>query len=106
MFMKKTAIFFIMNIKPEKTYRITQTEATEYNPQFSFQKKKLSTPAIIICLHGILNTGETRQLTNIVNGTDENKKEKLTPENQWLKNEQVQYLEVLRKRLNEKKTCT
>src|SRR5665647_1221027 len=50
-----------------------------------------------------MKKGETRQLTNIQNANNEKKEEKLSPEDKWLKNEQVQYLEVLRERLNEKK---
>src|SRR6185312_14677507 len=37
------------------------------------------------------------------NGDKQTKNEKLSPEDQWLKNEQVQYMQVLRERQNKKR---
>ena len=98
---EKDGDIFYHTIKPEKTYRITQTEATEYNPQFSFSEKEIVYTRDNNLYAWNIDNGETRQLTNIISEPKEKQNEKLTPEDQWLKNEQVQYLEVLRKRLNE-----
>lgn len=89
---------FYKEIKPGKTYRITHTEETETNPQFSFGEKA------IVYNHGQnlfswnINTGETRQLTNFKNEDEKKKDEIISPEDQWLQKEQIQYMQVLRER--------
>ncbi len=93
---------FYKEIKAGKIRRVTQTEETESNPQFSFGEKE------IVYLHNQnlfswnINTGETRQLTNFINEDEKKKEEKLSPEDEWLKNEQAQYMEVLRERKEKK----
>lgn len=100
---EKDGDIFYHEIKPAKTIRITQTTAFDYDPQFSFKGKEVVYVTDNNLYAWAIFTGQTRQLTNMVNEPAENKKEKLTPENQWLEKEQVQYMEVLRERLDEKK---
>jgi len=100
---EKDGDIFYHEIKPAKTIRITQTTAFDYNPQFSFNGKDVVYVTDNNLYAWVISTGQTRQLTNMVNEPAENKKEKLTSENQWLEKEQVQYMEVLRERLDEKK---
>ena len=103
---EKDGDIFYHTIKPEKTYRITQTEAAEYDPEFSFSEKEIVYTRDNNLYAWDMNTGETRQLTNIQNANNEKKEEKLSPEDEWLKNEQVQYLEVLRERIKDKRLAT
>ncbi|MDE3182897.1 MAG: S9 family peptidase [Bacteroidota bacterium] len=100
---EKNGDIFYHEIKPAKTTRITETTAFDYNPQFSFNDKDVVYATDNNLFAWDISTGQTRQLTNMVKEPAESKKEKLTPENQWLKKEQVQYMEVLRERLDEKK---
>ncbi|MGN6248670.1 MAG: TolB family protein, partial [Ginsengibacter sp.] len=100
---EKNGDIFYHEIKPAKTIRITQTTAFDYNPQFSFNGKDVVYATDNNLFAWEISTGQTRQLTNMVKEPAESNKEKLTPENQWLKNEQVQYMLVLRERLDEKK---
>ena len=100
---EKDGDIFYHEIKPAKTVRITQTESRENNPQFSFNEKEIVYLRDNNLYAWNISNGQTRQRTNIISHSAEKPKEKLTPENQWLKNEQVQYFEVLRERIHEKK---
>jgi dipeptidyl aminopeptidase/acylaminoacyl peptidase len=50
-----------------------------------------------------INTGETIQLTNLQTVRKEKKEDNLSPEDNWLKNEQIQYLQILRERKEKKR---
>ncbi len=89
---------FYKEIKPDKIYRITQTAETEYNPQFSFDEKEIVYTHNQNLFAWNIKTGETRQLTNFVKEDDKKEEDKLSSEDEWLKNEQVQYMQVLRER--------
>ena len=81
---------FYKEIKPDKIVRITHTEETEYNPQFSFGEKEIVYNHNQNLFSWNISTGETRQLTNFTNGDDKKKEEKLSPEDEWLKKDQIQ----------------
>ena len=89
---------FYNEIKPGKTHRVTETVEREYNPHFSFGEKEIVYNAGQNLFSWNIENGQTRQLTNIQSGNDEKKEEKLSPEDQWLENEQIQYMQVLRDR--------
>ncbi|HEY5463549.1 MAG TPA: prolyl oligopeptidase family serine peptidase [Hanamia sp.] len=89
---------FYKEIKANKIHRITQTTETEYNPQFSFNEKEIVYTLDQNLFAWNIENGQTRQLTNIQSGDEDKKTEKLSPEDQWLKNEQIQYMKVLRER--------
>jgi dipeptidyl aminopeptidase/acylaminoacyl peptidase len=93
---------FYKDVKSGKLYRITQTEATEYDPQFSFGETEVVYDRQQNLFAWNIKTGETRQLTNLVSGDDDKKEERLSPEDKWLKKEQVQYMQVLRERKDKK----
>lgn len=89
-------------IKPNKTIRITQTEETESDPQFSFNGNE-----VVFIQHENLyswniHSGTTRQITNFVSDDEGKKEPKLSAEDQWLKKDQLEYMQVLRER-NRKK---
>ena len=89
---------FFKEIKPGKIYRITHTEETEYNPQFSFDEKEIVYTHNQNLFSWNINSGETRQLTNFVKEDDKKEDEKLSPEDEWLKKDQMEYMQVLRER--------
>src|SRR6185312_8604591 len=95
---EKNGDIFYNEIKPGKTRPVTETAETEYNPQFSFGGKEIVYNTGQNLFSWNIENGETRQLTNIQSGNDEKKEDKLSPEDQWLENEQTQYMQVLRER--------
>ncbi|HET7115051.1 MAG TPA: DPP IV N-terminal domain-containing protein, partial [Hanamia sp.] len=95
---QKDGDIYYKEIKSDKTHRVTQTEETEYNPQFSFGEKEIVYNHNQNLFSWDIKTGETKQLTNFINEENKKKEEKLSPEDQWLKKEQIQYMQVLRER--------
>jgi dipeptidyl aminopeptidase/acylaminoacyl peptidase len=89
---------FYKEIKPHKIVRITHTEEAEYNPQFSFGEKEIVYNHNQDLFSWNISTGEIRQLTNFTDEEDKKKEQKLSPEDQWLKKDQIEYMEVLRER--------
>jgi dipeptidyl aminopeptidase/acylaminoacyl peptidase len=99
----KDGDIFYQIMKPKKTYRITQTEQSEYNPQFSFNEKQIVYNRDRNLFAFNITTGETRQLTNFLPGKKVEKDDNLSKEDQWLKNDQVKYLRVLKERKEKKR---
>ncbi|HUZ61804.1 MAG TPA: prolyl oligopeptidase family serine peptidase [Hanamia sp.] len=95
---EKNGDIFYKEVKSDKTLPVTETEETEYNPQFSFGGKEIVYNRDQNLFSWNITTGETRQLTNFINEDDKKKEEKLSPEDQWLSQEQIQYMQVLKKR--------
>jgi Tol biopolymer transport system component len=93
---------FYKEIKSNKTIRITQTEETESTPQFSFHEKEIAYRDGQNLFSWNINSGETRQLTNFKSGDDDKKNKRLSAEDEWLKNDQLKYMEVLRERKEKK----
>jgi len=96
---------FYKEIKSGRTQQITHTVESELSPQFSFNDKE------IVFIHDQnlfswnIKTGGTRQLTNFINNDEQPKSEKLSREDEWLKNEQLQYMQVLRERENKNRVA-
>jgi dipeptidyl aminopeptidase/acylaminoacyl peptidase len=94
---------FYKEIKTGKIYRITNTEDTEFSPQFSFNESQIAYHQNQNLYAWNMQTGETQQLTNFVKEDSKTEdEENLSKEDQWLKNEQIQYMKVLRKRIEKK----
>jgi dipeptidyl aminopeptidase/acylaminoacyl peptidase len=102
-FTKDGDVFF-EDIKTGNTKRIIQTTEKETNPVFSFDDKKIVYTSNLNLYAWDIATGETMQLTNL-ESKDPEKKTTLTTEEQWLSNDQLQYLKVLKER-KEKKDAT
>ena len=102
-FTKDGDVFF-KDIKTGNTKRIIQTTEKETNPVFSFDDKKIVYTSNLNLYAWDIATGETMQLTNL-ESKDPEKKTTVTTEEQWLKNDQLQYLRVLKER-KEKKDAT
>jgi dipeptidyl aminopeptidase/acylaminoacyl peptidase len=89
---------FYKEVKTNKVRPITQTVDRESNPVFSFTDKKIVYNSNQNLFAWDIITGETIQLTNFQKGDSSKEKEKLSPQEKWLKNDQLQYLEVLKER--------
>jgi len=100
----KDGDIFIKDLKTGNTKRIIQTTDNETNPVFSFEDKKIVYTSGLNLYSWDITTGETKQLTNL-ESKDPEKKPTITTEEQWLKNDQLQYLKVLKER-KEKKDAT
>ncbi len=99
-------------IKTGKTKQITQTVDTETNPQFSFNETKIIYSRSQNLYAWDIATGETMQLTNIKSGDapatpagggfqrggGNTPTAAGNPQEQWLKNDQLQYFQVLKER--------
>ena len=100
---EKDGDIFYKELKSGKTQQITHTVESETNPVFSFSDKEIVFIQNRNLFSWDIRSGETKQLTDFTNGDEQTKNEKLSPEDQWLKNEQVQYMQVLRERQNKKR---
>ena len=97
----KDGDIFLNDLKTGITKRIIQTTENETNPVFSFYDKKIVYTSGMNLFSWDIATGETVQLTNL-ESKDPEKKSSLTTEDQWLKNDQLQYLKVLKERKEKK----
>jgi dipeptidyl aminopeptidase/acylaminoacyl peptidase len=110
----KDGDIYYTQIKPAKIRRITQTTDIETNPQFSFNQTRIVYTRNQNLYAWDIATGETIQLTNI-KGSDATPVQSVgtqrtgdagtkttssatNQQEQWLKNDQLHYLEVLRTR--------
>lgn len=94
----KDGDIFFVDLKTGKTRRITQTVDTESNPQFSFQQTKIVYTRLQNLYAWDINTGETQQLTNLRTGEAPARPSSTTTQEDWLKKDQLQYMEILRTR--------
>ena len=95
----KDGDIFFLEIKNGKTKRIVQTTDVENNPQFSFNDTKVVYSRNQNLFAWDIVSGETIQLTNIQSGpARDNKELPLNTQEQWLKNDQLTYFDVLKSR--------
>lgn len=88
---------FYTELKPARTRKVTQTVERETGAQFSFSDNRIVYNRGGNLFSWDVNTGETEQLTNIRTESRERRKDTSAQE-QWLRNDQLQYFEVLRQR--------
>ncbi len=99
---KESDVFFT-DIKSGTTKRIVQTTDVESNPQFCFNETKIVFTRNQNLFAWDIRSGETIQLTNLISGSAKDSKEPaLNAQEQWLKNDQLSYFEVLRSRKEKK----
>lgn len=111
----KDGDIFYTDIKTGKTKRITQTVDTENNPQFSFNETKIVYNRSQNLFAWDIAGGETIQLTNVKTGEAASgagpRTGGSTPtasgnqQEQWLKNDQLQYFQVLKERKEKKEAA-
>lgn len=96
----KDGDIYYNEVKSGKIRRITQTVDFESNPQFSFNQTKIVFNRSQNLYAWDILTGETIQLTNVKPATagGAGRRESTSEEETWLKNDQLQYFEVLRMR--------
>src|SRR5438045_1954765 len=102
-FTKDGDVFF-KDLKTGNTKRIVQTTEKETNAVFSFDDKKIVYTSNLNLYAWDIATGETMQLTNL-ESKDPEKKTTATAEEQWLRNDQLQYLKGAKER-KEKEAAT
>lgn len=87
-------------IKTKTTRRITNTVENETSAQFSFNNTAVVYRAGQNLFAWDIATGETKQLINVTAnaGGSRERGEKGSEQEEWLKNDQLQYFEVLRER--------
>lgn len=93
----KDGDIFYTEVKTGKTKRITQTIDTESNPQFTFNQTKIAYTRSQNLYTWDIATGETVQLTNTRAGSAP-KTADTNPQEEWLKKDQLKYIEILRER--------
>lgn len=102
---KKGDIFFT-DIAGKKTIQVTQTSDYESDPVFSFQDSSIVYTRNQNLFAWNIFSGNTVQLTDFQKGNEPTKdKAKLNSQEEWLKNDQLQWIEILRER-KEKKELT
>lgn len=89
---------YYTTLKPSRTTRITETVENETNPQYSFNGRAIVYQKGQDLYSWQIATGQTTQLTNFVKDTSTRSKPGGTKAEQWLENEQTQYIGVLRER--------
>jgi dipeptidyl aminopeptidase/acylaminoacyl peptidase len=112
----KDGDIFYTELKTGNTKRITQTADAETNPQFSFNDKKIAYNRNQNLYAWDIASGETMQLTNLQTGAAaaappttgfagrgnnqaaSNNNANSNPQEDWLKNDQLAYFEVLKSR--------
>lgn len=98
---KNDDIFFA-NVKAGNERRITKTAEAESNPRFIMNDTKIIYTKNGNIFSWDIATGLTTQLTNFQKSPKEEKKETLTMQETWLKNEQLRNIEVLKTRKEKK----
>lgn len=105
-YVKNDDLFFADN-KTGKSKRITQTAAKESAPRFSFNDTRIVYLQNDNLFSWDMISGEIIQLTNFITTEDpqtDEKRKKLNRQEEWLENDQLQLMEVLKKRKENKET--
>jgi dipeptidyl aminopeptidase/acylaminoacyl peptidase len=92
---------YYTNLETGITRRITQTDESEGNPVFSFGEKKIVYTRNQNLYAWDIATGETMQLSRLVRpqpGGPRTGTDKLNPQEQWLKDDQLAWIAVLKER--------
>lgn len=92
-------------VKPAKKVRVTHTVDMEMNPVFAFNGAAIVYQRDRNLYSWDIASGLTTQLTNMLSEAASGKKSSGTKAEQWLANEQLQYMEVLKQR-HEKQEAT
>lgn len=99
----KDGDIFLVDVKTNKTRRITQTQDFESNPHFTFNDTKVAFVRSQNLYTWDIATGELSQMTNIRSGGDgggrgSRGEASLSAQEQWLKTDQLAWFQVLRER--------
>ena len=97
---EKNGDLFLLNNSTYSTKQITNTIARETNPRFSGNQKAIIYELDNNLFEWQINAGTTNQLTDFKNG-NEKKEIKLSTQDQWLEDDELQHFNILEKRKNE-----
>ncbi|MEO6135912.1 MAG: DPP IV N-terminal domain-containing protein, partial [Ginsengibacter sp.] len=99
----KSGDIFYKDLKSKITRRITNTVNSEFSPAFSFNDKSVVYMSGQNLFAWEIATGETMQLTNVQSEGESKSKTKLPQQEEWLKTDQLLYMEILKERNNKEK---
>ena len=86
------------DLRTGEVQRLIESTAAEFNPVFSFDDKKIVYQSGQNLFARDITTGHISQLTNIQSGSKKKSDPTLSQQEDWLKNDQLQYLQVLKER--------
>jgi len=89
---------YLLDIRLNKTLRVTSTADDESNPGFVLNDSCISYQSNNDIYVWSIKDGTTRQLTAFTKGSGKSSRDSLSAQQQWLKNEQLGLFEVLRER--------
>ncbi|MFN4006571.1 MAG: prolyl oligopeptidase family serine peptidase [Chitinophagaceae bacterium] len=89
---------FYRKVKTNQIIRVTQTTDTESNSQFSFDNSVVTYVKNNNAFAWHIATGSTQQLTNFISGNAPANVNALNKQEQWLQNDQLQWMQVVRER--------
>ena len=100
---EKDGDVFLTDIKSKKTHQITTTTDYETNPVFAFNDSRIVYRRSQNLYAWNISSGEIMQLTNFQKGEElPETKEKLNTQEEWLKDDQLRWINVLKKRKEKK----
>ncbi|WP_295122184.1 prolyl oligopeptidase family serine peptidase [uncultured Chitinophaga sp.] len=103
----KSGDLYLLDVKTGKETRITNTAAYESGQQFAFNDTRIVYRNGSDYFSWNRSTGETEQLTRFVPGNKpEEKEDKLTPQEKWLKAQQLELIKVLKERKDKREAAT
>lgn len=88
---------FLHDIRSAKTRQITLTADSESNPRFTADGRGITYTRSDNLYEWVIETGETRQLTDIRKGKDPDEKLKLSKQDEYLEKQQLDLFEILQK---------
>jgi dipeptidyl aminopeptidase/acylaminoacyl peptidase len=94
---------YLHDLRSGKTRQITMTSDSESNARFTFDGKGILFSRSDNLFEWVIETGETRQLTDFRKGKDPDEKPKLTKQDEYLEKEQLELFEVLQKQEKDEK---
>ncbi len=99
---EKNGDLFLLDVATARTTQITNTLDRESNPTFSQDEKKILFTADGNLFNWEISTGAFTQLTNFKKG-NKRPEAKQSPQEKWLKDDQLAYFEILKQRSDSRK---
>src|SRR5262249_45815801 len=94
---------YLHDLRRGKTRQIVATSDTESNPHFSADGQSIIYVRGDKLCEWVIETGETRQLTDFRRGKDPDEKPKLSKQEESLEKQQLELFEIVRKRDKDEK---
>jgi len=88
---------YLHDVRSGKTQQITRTSGGESNPRFSFDESSIHYQQGMNLYEWVIETGETRQITDIRRGRDPEDRPRLSKQDEYLEKQQLDMFEILKK---------